>query len=171
MLNMLNFLCKTLIPLLCISASWAIDPLVPLQVWANEAIINTFTFNSENIQARQQDISQYFSPETWQIYRDAFNQSRIYKEILTHHLEVSAVATHPPKITIKTPNDISAEMPILVTYSSPHKTITQNLNITLKVMQTPGAGVREYAIQQFQSINISEPCGCARPHTPKVTIA
>ena len=168
---MLNFLCKILIPILCISTSWAIDPLVPLQVWANEAIINTFTFNSQNIQARQQDMSQYFSPETWKIFRDAFNQSHIYKEIQTHHLEVSAVATHPPKITIKTPSDIAAEMPILVTYTSPKKTITQHLNVTLKLMQTPGSGVREYTIQQFQSMNISEPCGCAQPQAPKVTIA
>jgi hypothetical protein len=171
MLNMLNFLCKILIPLLSISTCWAIDPLVPLQVWANEAIINTFTFNSKNIQPRQQDMSQYFTPEIWKIYRDAFNQSSIYKEIQEHHLEVSAVATKPPKITIKTPSDISVEMPILVTYTSPNKTITQNLNVTIKIIKTPGSGVREYTIQQFQATNISEPCGCAQLQSPKVTIA
>ncbi|GEM_PF-3313239 len=168
---MLNFLCKILIPLLCVTTTWAMDPLVPLQVWANEAIINTFTFNSENIKTRQQDMSRYFAPETWKIYRDAFNQSSIYKKIHAHHLAVSAVATKPPKITIKTFDNISVEMPILVTYTSPHKSITQNLNITLKLIQKPGAGVREYVIQQFQSINISEPCGCAQPQSPKVTIA
>lgn len=168
---MLRFLIKILISILSIPISWALEPSVSLQVWTNEAIVNTFTFNSQNFQMRHQDIAQYFSPETWKTYIEKLNKSKILKEIQTNHFEVSAVATSSPTIKIHSQEDIQAEMPILVTYKNTEQTITQNLKITLKLMHSPNKGVREYVIKKFQSTNISAPCGCSQSQSPKVTIA
>lgn len=157
-----------IIPLIFLSSfTWAIEPSVPLQIWVNEAIINSFTFNDKNLSIRQQDIAKFFTPEAWK----SFNQLNIFNEVKTHHFNVSAVATLPPKINLLENNIFSAEMPIMVIYFHGDETITQNLKITIQAIPSNKTDNRGYAIQKFESVNVTPPCACNGPHQPKVTFA
>lgn len=157
-----------IIPLIFLSSLvWSIEPTVSLQVWANNAIINSFTFNDKNLQTRQLDIAQFFEPQAWK----RFSQLNIFQDAKSHHFEVSAVATLPPKINLLENHSFFAEMPIMVTYVHANETITQNLNITIKAIPSKARGTGGYTIAQFESINVSSPCACHSSNQPKVTFA
>lgn len=48
-----------------------------LAVWANEAIIATYTFDYKNYMQQQKEIAKYFSADGWIAYSKALNQSKL----------------------------------------------------------------------------------------------
>jgi intracellular multiplication protein IcmL len=166
---------KKLSHILCLvsifNVALALESSVPLQVWVNEAIINTYTFNDTNLIDRQKDMSQYFTAEAWKAYLDTLNRSNIITQVKENHFQVSAVATLPPKISAQTnTNTWKASMPVLVQYQGKSNTLKQNLEINLVIVKNDSANSRGYAILQYEAKVIDKPCNCAQAYYPKVTI-
>lgn len=156
--------------MLIYSFSFSLDPSVSLQVWVNEAIINTYTFNDENLLDRQKDMAQYFSPQAWKVYLDILNKSNILSQVKTQHYQVSAVATMPPSIT-ENPHSHSwqAQMPILVSYKNKDQKQIQNLDVQLEIIKSDSSDSRGYAIVKYEAKILNHPCTCQAQY-PKVTI-
>jgi Type-IV b secretion system, inner-membrane complex component len=165
--NFILFICL----FISMTASFSLEPTVPLQVWVNEAIINTFSFSDTNLINRQKDIALYFTPDAWKVYLDTLNRSNILKQVQENHYQVSAVALMPPTIA-EDPSGKTwqAQMPILVKYKNNTSELKQHLDIRLKIIKSPSSDSRGFAILQYESKIIDKPCSCAQAYYPKVTI-
>lgn len=166
-----NIIGKTaLLAALLWSALLSAQPLpdkVQLAVWANEAIVATYTFNHKNFLTRQKEIARYFTAAGWIAYSAALNASTIPSSVMKNAYSVSAVASLPPKITIIKGNEWEATMPLLVLYENPQYQQKQQLQVTIRFAPVPsGQGIRGLAISSLQAKNITPPCKCAAPAQP-----
>lgn len=92
---------------------------VDLSVWANEAIVSTYTFSASNFLDRQKQIAKYFSSQGWINYNKALQASKLQDSVQKNNYDVSAVALLPPVIkTLVKTNEWEATMPLLVLYKN-----------------------------------------------------
>lgn len=155
--------------LLCIL--WFTSPLqalatpdnTQLEVWANEAIIATFTYNHANFLERQKDIAKYFTAESWIAYSNALKEAKLLETIKNNAYSVSAVATLPPTLTRLENNTWQVVMPVLVLYKNLEYKQKQTLSIKLNFKEVPeGTGVRGLAITSLQATVAKPACLCAK---------
>lgn len=133
-----------------------------LAVWANEAIVATYTYNYQTFLSRQKEIASYFTSNGWIAYSKALNDSKLPDAVKKNDYYVSAVATMPPQINMIRDNYWQAVMPLLVVYKNPQYQQTQTLEITIEFVTAPsGQGVRGFAMSSLQSKPIKPPCKCA----------
>lgn len=140
------------------------DPLnkTQLSVWANEAIISTFTYNYQDFIPRQKEIATYFTADGWVRYSKALLDAKLPDTVKTNSYYVSAVATLPPVITKVNDHEWKAVMPVLVVYSNPSYKQKQSLSITITFINAPsGTGVRGMAITNLKADVVQPPCECA----------
>ncbi len=134
-----------------------------LAVWANEAIVATYTYNFKNYLARQKEIAQYFTSNGWIAYSKALTDSKLPETVKNNSYFVSAVATMPPKVKVLRSNYFQATMPLLVVYSNPQYKQKQNLDITLEfTTAASGQGVRGFAVESLQAKQTSPACKCCK---------
>lgn len=132
-----------------------------LAVWANEAIIATYTFDYKNYTQQQKEIAKYFTANGWISYSKALNESKLPEAVQKNAYYVTAVATEPPKLVTLDPTHWQAIMPILVVYENPQYQQKQNLKVVLGFTQAAsGQGVRGFSVTSLQSTPISPPCQC-----------
>ena len=157
--------------ILLLCTLWFISPLqalatpdnTQLAVWANEAIIATFTYNHENFLNRQKEIAQYFTANSWIAYSNALKEAKLPETIKSNAYYVSAVATLPPVLTSLKDNSWQVIMPVLVLYKNLEYKQKQTLNIKLNFKEVPeGTGVRGLAITSLQATVAKAPCICAK---------
>ena len=134
---------------------------VPLAVWANEAIVATYTFTHQDFLKRQKEIAKYFTSEGWINYTKALQQSGLPESVKQNQYDVSAVATSPPEIKKLSEDTWQAVMPLLVIYKNPQYLQKQTLQVTILFTEVPkGQGVRGMAISSLKS-KIKQPaCRC-----------
>ena len=153
-----------LLILICFSCSstFASPNETELAVWANEAIVATYTFTFKDYIGRQREIAKYFTAEGWANYSTALINSNLPNAVQKNSYTVNSVATMPPKI--KTINNTAwqAVMPILVIYKNPQYQQKQMLQVTINFKTTP-SGVRGLAIESLESKVIEAPCVCEPP--------
>lgn len=134
---------------------------VQLAVWANEAIVATYTFDYKNFIAQQRGIAAYFTADAWIAYSKALNASKLPDAVLSNSYFVNAVATLPPEIMLIKPGQWRAIMPLLVTYKNAQYQQKQTLRVTINFSEAvAGQGVRGLAINSFQSTVSEAPCRC-----------
>lgn len=132
-----------------------------LAVWANEAIVATYTYNFKNFMERQREIAKYFTAVGWTNYSKVLTDSKIPDAVQANSYYVSAVATLPPQITAKSPGHWQAKMPLLVLYKNPQYQQKQTLEITLDFGESPeGQGIRGLSITSLQATTAIPPCQC-----------
>lgn len=132
-----------------------------LAVWANEAIVATYTYNYQNYLARQREIANYFTSTGWSAYSSALNASGLPAAVAKNAYFVSAVATFPPQIKGIDGGHWQATMPLLVVYKNPQYQQKQTLQVTIQFSQVPsGQGVRGLAISSLQSKQSDPICEC-----------
>lgn len=132
-----------------------------LEVWANEAIIATYTYSYDNFLGRQKEIARYFTADGWTAYSAALTASKLPEAVQTNKYHVSAVATLPPVIKALEPGKWEAKMPILVIYQNPQYQQKQDLDVTIQFSQTSsGSGVRGFSINNLQAKTGKPPCVC-----------
>jgi hypothetical protein len=132
-----------------------------LAVWANEAIIATYTFNYNNVVTEQKKIAQYFTAKGWIAYSQALTDSKLLDTVKEQSYEVTAVATQPPILVTLDPTHWQATMSILVVYKNPQHQQQQNLKIKIEFSPAPaGQGVRGLSILSLQATPIDAPCQC-----------
>lgn len=135
-----------------------------LSVWANEAIIATYTFNYKTYLQQQKEIAKYFTSEGWINYSKALDASKLPEAVQQNLYDVTAVATQPPKITTIDPEHWIATMTILVVYQNPQYQQRQNLKVIMGFSQAPsGLGIRGLSISNLQSTVTEPPCQCPNP--------
>jgi hypothetical protein len=135
-------------------------------VWANEAIIATYTFNYKTYIQQQKDIAKYFTSEGWIAYSKALDASKLLDTVQKNAYDVTAVATQPPKIITFDPTHWQAIMPILVVYQNPQYQQRQNLKVVVRFSVAPaGQGVRGLSITSLQSSVTEPPCQCPNKET------
>ncbi|MBA2651528.1 MAG: DotI/IcmL/TraM family protein [Tatlockia sp.] len=134
---------------------------IQLAVWANEAIVATYSFDYKNFLQRQKDIAKYFTAKGWTDYSTVFIASKIPEAVKANSYFVSAVATLPPTITAKGANKWEANMPLLVVYQNPQYQQKQTLEVTINFTQAPsGQGVRGLAMTSLQAKTVKPACKC-----------
>jgi hypothetical protein len=132
-----------------------------LAVWANEAIVATYTYSYEDYLAQQKNIAKYFTSQGWMTYSKALNDSKLPEAVQTNSYYVSSVATLPPVIKSVAENQWQAVMPLLVVYKNPQYQQKQTLQVTITFIPASGGqGVRGYAITSLQSKVIVPTCKC-----------
>jgi hypothetical protein len=138
-----------------------------LSVWANEAIVATYTFNYKNFLERQREIAKYFTAAGWTAYSAALNTSKLLDAVQKNSYFVSAVATLPPNIKMINTVRWQAVMPLLVVYRNAQYQQKQNLLVTIDFTQAPsGQGVRGLAINSLQATVAKPACQSDINDTP-----
>ena len=142
--------------------SYASPTPVELSVWANEAIVATYTYDFKNFIDQQRTIAKYFSASGWTAYSSAFNASGIPAAVTKNQYQVNAVALLPPEIKTLNPTHWQAVMPVLITYKNPQYQQTQTQKVTIFFSTTPTAttGVRGLVINSLQAVPTEKPCVC-----------
>lgn len=134
---------------------------VELQVWANEAIVATYTYNYQDFDQRQKEIAKYFTANGWIAYSKALLDSKLPETIKKNNYYVSAVATAPPEIKNIGTNIFQATMPVLVVYKNPQYSQKQHIKIVINFTNVAkGQGVRGKAISSLKSTEITDVCKC-----------
>jgi hypothetical protein len=142
-------------------SSFAAPDKVQLLVWANEAIINSYTYNYKTYLADQKRIAPYFTSNGWIAFDKALNASKLPDAIKKHAYDVTAVATAPPQLSPVDATHWTVIMPILVQYKNPRYQQHQNLQVVLGLSLAPsGEGIRGLSITSLQSTLIKPPCQC-----------
>ncbi|ASQ47268.1 DotI/IcmL family type IV secretion protein [Legionella clemsonensis] len=160
-----------LILLVLSTTGFAVPDNTQLAVWANEAIVATYTFDYNNFLPRQKEIAKYFTAAGWTAYSTALNTSKLPEAVKKNYYSVSAVATLPPTIKTINATQWEATMPLLVLYKNPQYQQKQNLLVTIIFIQAPsGQGVRGLAIASLQSKVTQPPCVC-QPQNEEETTA
>lgn len=132
-----------------------------LAVWANEAVVSTYSYNFNNFLQRQKEIAKYFTAKGWTDFSTVFIASKIPEAVKTNSYSVSAVATLPPQIKALGPNKWQAKMPLLVVYQNPQYQQKQNLEVSVNFIEVPrGQGIRGLAITSLQAKAITPTCKC-----------
>jgi len=132
-----------------------------LAVWANEAIVATYTYNHQNFLSRQKEIAHYFTSAGWMAYSKALNDSKLPDVVQKNAYYVNAVATQPPNVKVLGNNQWQAVMPVLVVYKNPEFQQKQTLEVTLGFTSVPfGQGVRGLAITSLQAKVVQPACQC-----------
>ncbi len=153
--------CLVLVVFLFSFQSYASPDNTQLAVWANEAIIATYSYDYKNFLERQREIAKYFTADGWTEYASALKTSDLPNEIQKNAYVVTAVATLPPKITLLEANKWQAIMPILVIYKNPQYQQKQTLTVKMTMALAPeGQGVRGLAITNLQSKVSQAACPC-----------
>lgn len=132
-----------------------------LAVWANEAIVATYTYNYKNFLDQQKEIAKYFTAKGWTDYSNAINAAQLPELVKKNSYFVSAVATSPPEVGPFAPNAWKAVMPLLVVYKNPQYQQQQTLSVTIYFKEVPSnQGVRGLAIESIQTKVAKPPCQC-----------
>ena len=132
-----------------------------LAVWANEAIIATYSFDYKNYLQEQKAIAKYFTSDAWMAYTKALNDSKLPDSVQKNNYYVSAVATQPPAITTIDVTHWQAIMPVLVVYKNPQYQQQQTLKVVLRFTQaSSGQGVRGFSANSLQATVSTPPCQC-----------
>lgn len=136
---------------------------IQLMVWANEAIIATYTYNYNTYLQDQKKIAQYFTSQGWIAYSKALNASKLPEAVQKNAYNVTAVATEPPQLTSIDATHWTVVMPILVQYKNPQYQQQQYLKVELGFSIAPsGQGVRGLSVTSLQSSVIKPPCQCVK---------
>ncbi|KTD05937.1 protein IcmL (DotI) [Legionella gratiana] len=148
------------------SINGRITPLFPLNEpnqsdsavlqWANQAAIAAFTYNFVNYRDELQASSGFFTPEGWDQFLNALQQSNNLDAVKAKKLIVSAVATRAPIILQKGVLNGNyswrVQMPILVTYQSASEFTQQNNVVTMLItrvsaLNSPrGIGISQFVV-------------------------
>jgi hypothetical protein len=124
-----------------------------LAVWANEAMVATYTYDGSQFMAQQKSIATYFTAPAWTAFTSAQLKANIPDTVMKNQLNVTAVALKPPMITVK-PTEFIATMPLLVQYQNKNTTQQQSLDVTLHFIQVAnGLGVRGFQITSMTTVS------------------
>ena len=152
----------SLLIMMALSASAKAAPdNTQLAVWANEAIVATYSYDYKNYLSQQREIAKYFTAPGWIAYSTALNDSKLPELVQKNSYFVSAVATLPPEIKTLGPNRWQATMPLMVVYKNPQYQQKQTLEVSINFTQAPsGQGVRGLSIVSLQSKVTKPACQC-----------
>lgn len=152
--------CWLLFLSMMVNLCYAVPSDGDLSVWANEAIVNTYTFSANNFLNRQKEIAKYFTTQAWVNYNKALQASKLNEAIQKNNYTVSSVALLPP--TLKNiGKEWQATMPLLVLYANAHYQQKQTLAVVITFTTAQAnEGVRGLVLTSFTTTVTAPPCRC-----------
>lgn len=135
------------------------EPMVApseLLQWANRAAVAAYTYNFVDYRDAFQRVQNNFTPDGWDYFVKALQDSKTLEMVTTKKLVASAVATGAPVIleqgVVNGRYSWKVQMPMLVTYQSPSEQVQQPIVITMIVTRVPTVNMpRGIAIASFVS--------------------
>jgi len=147
--------------LFCSLPNQAAPDNTQLAVWANEAIVATYSYSYKNYLEDQKHIAKYFTADGWIAYSKALADAKLPEAVQKNLYYVSSVATQPPVITTVDPSHWKASMNLLVVYQNAQYQQKQTLNVVLGITKAPsGQGIRGFSITSLQATVIKPACQC-----------
>lgn len=125
-----------------------------LAAWAKEAATSAYTFGFGNYEVALRKASQYFTPQGWEQFRSALNQSGNLEIIVENKLLVTAIpageASHVQKVALNHRDGWKLEIPLVMKYDSAKGTLQKPVKVTMSIVQTnPQAGLQGLGVEQF----------------------
>lgn len=124
--------------------------------WANTAAVAAFTYNFVNYRQSLQGASDYFTPDGWQSFIQALNESNNLNAVIAKKLVVTAVATYAPVVLQQGVLDgryaWRIQIPLLVTYQSASQFTQQNVIVTMLITRIStldsarGVGIAQFVV-------------------------
>ncbi|MDP1573962.1 MAG: type IVB secretion system apparatus protein IcmL/DotI [Coxiellaceae bacterium] len=120
------------------------DPIVSnnwMLQWVTTAVLAAFSLDYIHWRQQLQHASTYFTPSGWYWFLSAFKQSGNLQTLVSLKMVSNAVVTAAPVVQYQ--NVLNGryvwkvQLPLMVTYTSPAKTINQPLKVTLIVERVP----------------------------------
>lgn len=109
--------------------------------WTANAVHKAFTMDFIHWREQLQDASNNFTPDGWTYFSDTLKKSDNLKTLAELKMVSNAVITGAPQVIQKAVVDghyaWSIKLPMLITYSSSAKTISQPVKVTVIVLREP----------------------------------
>lgn len=133
-----------------------------LLVWANTATVTAFTYNFVNYKTELQSISAYFTPEGWNAFKDALDNSGNLNAVIKNKLVVTAVAQGAPLILQEgIMNGVytwKVQMPVLIEYKGALGSNVQHSIVTMLIARVKSTAPQNgIGIKQFDVTNAPTP--------------
>lgn len=101
--------------------------------WSEKAAIQTFNYNSENIDTKLNDLKKCFTDQGWQGYNDALTKSGNLDAIKSQKLTVSSQVNGSPQISTMENNKWQIKVPLQVVYQNDKEKLTQLLSVNMLI--------------------------------------
>ena len=132
-----------------------------LRRWANQAAIDSYTFNFSNYRSALQSVRKHYTAIGYQKYIKALQDSRNMEAVKAEKYVVSAQTVTPPQILKEYKPQKSGEryswlvkIPMLLTYESVNKTRQQKVTMLMLIVRLPtlesedGVGIAQVIISE-----------------------
>lgn len=104
-----------------------------VKIWTEKAVVQSFDYNSNNIDYKLQNLKTCFTDIGWVGYTTALDQSGNLAAIRAQKLNVSSQVDSPATVSVIKENQWKVKLPIEVVYQNQQDKITQLLNIEVIV--------------------------------------
>jgi intracellular multiplication protein IcmL len=146
------------------STDGRIMPLIPLEEpnlsqaallqWANTAATAAYNYDFVNYREALQEASAYFTPDGWNSFMQALNESGSLQNVIDKKLMVTAVATGAPVIVDQGVLDGTytwkVQMPMLINYQSASQNQQHSVTVTMLITRVATlTSARGIGIAQF----------------------
>jgi len=108
-----------------------------VEQWATRAILQSFTFHADNMQADMDALKACFTDAGWKGFSDALDKSGNMKTIQEQKLTVSSMPNGKAIVNVLKDNQWKIILPINVTYQNDKEKLTQALNVDLLISRKP----------------------------------
>lgn len=126
--------------------------------WANEAIIDLYTYDFLNYHTQVWDKRRFFTEEGWASFISAIRESKLLEEIRKQKLTVSAIVVKQAllqrKGVLNGKYSWSIKLPVLVNYQSASETVVRRYLATVIVQRRSplfdpkGVGISSFSVSQ-----------------------
>lgn len=104
-----------------------------VKTWSENAALQTFNYNSENIDAKLQELKQCFTEQGWIGYNEALTKSGNVSAIKSQKLNVSSQIDGDVNVNSIDNDKWQARIPIQVVYQNDKEKLTQSLDIDMLI--------------------------------------
>lgn len=132
-----------------------------VMTWAQNAVIQAFTFNPDTMDAQMQKLQACFTEQGWTGFSSALQQSGNLEAIKSQKLSVASQIEGMALINDAKDNQWKVTVPLMVVYQNEKEKVSQLLSVDLTVSRKPNG---DLGIMQM----IASPRGTVTTKTPEV---
>lgn len=104
-----------------------------VMTWAQKAVVQSFEFNPESIDAQLVKLKSCFTTPGWEGFNTALQKSGNIEAIKSQKLQVSSQVDGQPQVTEAKDNQWEVSLPLQVVYQNDKEKVTQKLQVTLSI--------------------------------------
>lgn len=104
-----------------------------VMAWTEKAVVQTFAFNPDSIDAQLLKLKSCFTPQGWDGFNSALQKSGNIESIKSQKLQVSSQIDGQPTLSETKDNQWEVIVPLKVVYQNDKEKVSQNLQVSLSV--------------------------------------